>query len=218
MNQSLCLEGFPEDLLRWWEISKRDFPWRHASDPYYVFVAEVLLHRTRASQVVPVYTEFIGEFPTVKSLSDASLDDLRRITHSLGLLWRIDLLHQAASKIVGEFNGDLPYSRKELESLPGVSHYIASAIRCFAFNQAEVLLDTNTVRITGRVFDLKASDSSRRSKRFRELYRSLLDVKHPRQFNWAMIDLGAIICKPKNPLCTICPVSRKCQFAIRMKI
>jgi A/G-specific adenine glycosylase len=212
MNKLPSLGDFAENLLKWWKNNKRDFPWRKARDPYKILVSEILLHRTRASQVTPIYLEFLDRFPTIAALSETSIENVRRILYPLGLSWRTELLHKMGLEIMKKYEGKIPFKRKELEALPGVGHYIAAAVRCFCHGYPEVLLDTNTVRIIGRVFGIEKTDGSRRSKQFRELYESLIDQRYPREFNYAMIDLGALLCKPRNPVCNICPLSKKCKY------
>lgn len=199
-------------LLEWWKKNKRVFPWRESCDPYHVLVGEILLHRTKANQVVPVYQKFVEKFPTIATLANASFAEVRKIVHSLGLLWRTEALHKMAQDILTKFEGRIPVEREKLESLPGISHYIASAVRCFAFGYPEVLLDTNTVRIVGRVFGAQISDGSRRNRTFQRLYDSILDKENSRDFNYAMLDLGALVCLPSEPLCNICPVIQICVF------
>jgi len=218
MAPHLDAEKFRESLLNWWKENGRSFPWRDTRNPYHILISEILLHRTRADQVVPVYKEFIRAFPTVRDLASARSEDVMRILRPLGLFWRSKLIVRMANIIVTKFHGKIPYTKEDLESLPGVNHYIASAVRCFAWGKAEPLLDTNTVRILGRIFGLKVTDSSRRSKRFRQLYQDLIDMKHPREFNYAMIDLGALICTPKNPRCAACPVNQQCSHGRRLGV
>lgn len=209
------VKKFRHNLMGWWEHNGRKFPWRKRRNPYSILVAEVLLHRTRADQVVPVYRDFLKRFPSVKVIASASQSEVKYTLRSLGLQWRSELLHKMALEIVRQYNCKIPDRREQLESLPGVSHYIASAVRCFSFGLPEVLLDTNTVRITGRIFDLPVTDGSRRSKRFRDLLQFLLNHNHAREFNFAMIDLGALICRPEHPVCYICPVRDTCHYAGR---
>lgn len=215
MNESMTLFNrthFVEKLLEWWKENKREFPWRKTKDPYQILVAEVLLHRTKADQVLPIYSKFIEKFPTVKELAHATLEDVKKVLHPLGLHWRTRELHQMAIVIMQKYNGKIPHEREKLESLPGVSRYIASAVRCFAFNYPEIMLDTNIVRILGRIFEVKVTDSSRRSKHFIELYKSVANNNNTRELNLALIDLGALICKPKNPMCKICPIMQICAY------
>jgi A/G-specific adenine glycosylase len=121
-----------------------------------------------------------------------------------------------AVDIETRFNGQIPHSFEDLISLPGVNHYIASAVRCFAFGYPDILLDTNTVRVAGRVFGLPITDSSRRSKLFREVLERFMDSKHPRELNFALIDFAAEICKPKASLHDMCPIHDYCRFYLQI--
>lgn len=206
------LMTFRKDLLVWWRENQRDYPWRRTRDPYAIAVAEVLLHRTRADQVVPTYREFLEKYPSVSHLVKASIDELRSLIYPLGLHWRVDLLFNMAHELHRKFEGQIPTKREDLESLPGVSHYIATAIRCFAYGYPDALLDTNTVRICGRLLGIPVTDGSRRSGRFRSLLETLLDIEHPRKFNLALLDHGALICRSRNPLCNECSVMQHCSY------
>jgi A/G-specific adenine glycosylase len=182
-----------------------------------VLIGEILLHSTRASQVVPIYNKFLRKYPTISALAKASFSDVTEILRPLGLLWRAEALYNMNQEIVTKFKGNIPVEKDDLMSLPGISSYIASAVRCFAFDRPEVLLDTNTVRIIGRVFGIKVTDISRRSKNFRVFYESILPKKNFRDFNYAMLDLGALVCIPSEPLCSICPISQQCVYG-RIKL
>ena len=209
------MESFRKDLLAWWKESKRSYPWRETRDPYAIAIAEVLLHRTRADQVVPTYQEFLTTYPSVSHLAKASIEDLKALLHPLGLHWRVALLHNMAQLLHLRFGDLIPAKREDLESLPGVSHYIATAIRCFAYGYPDALLDTNTVRICGRLLGLTVTDGSRRSGKFRKLLEALVDTKHPREFNYALLDHGALICRSRNPRCNECSVNQHCCYGRR---
>ena len=208
--ENLDHEKFRRELLTWWAEAKREYPWRATHDPYRILVAETLLHRTRADQVVALYHRFLDRFPDIHSLAAAEPQELHDLLFSAGLRWRVDLLLKTAQEIERRFQGEIPHDRKELESLPGVGPYIAAAIRCFAFGEADAILDTNTVRIASRVFGFLMNDSSRRSPRVLRLLESLLDRDHPAAFNLALLDLGALVCLPRAPLCDQCPVQSMC--------
>ncbi len=208
---------FAKNLLEWWKNNQRDFPWRRTRNPYKILVSEILLHRTRANQVTPLYIEFLERFPTMAALSRANVENVKRTLHSLGLSWRTELLHKMAIQIIKKHGSKIPSRREELEALPGVGHYIASAVRCFSYGYPEILLDTNTVRILSRIFGIEKTDSSRRSKQFREIYESLIDQEHPRNFNYAMIDLGALVCRPRKPVCHTCPLAKFCMYRLSQK-
>lgn len=211
MNNGEAAVEFRNKLTRWWKFYGRKFPWRETEDPYKILVAEVLLHRTRAEQVVPVYSAFISEFPDIFSLAKSSKDKVMKLVYPLGLRWRAELLYEMAIEIMGR-GGRIKADKNWLCSLPGVNDYIASAVMSFAFNKPEPILDTNTVRIIGRLTGMRVTDSSRRSRKFREIYLYLMDRKNPRIFNMAMIDLGALVCRARTPLCDRCPLKKWCAY------
>lgn len=198
-------------LIAWGREHFRSFPWRLTQDPYCVLMAEVMLHRTQALQVIPVYEQFVRRYPDVPAFAQASNEELHGVLYSLGLRWRIDLTHAMAAELVTRFDGQVPQEKADLLSLSGVSDYIASAVRCFAWNLPEPLVDTNTVRIIGRLFGLEIKDSSRRNRRFRELITALVDPKEPRAYNYALLDLAHLICTKKHaPGCGKCPLQKWC--------
>ncbi len=201
-------------LLEWGKIHFRSFPWRKTDDPYRILVAEILLHRTQVHQMQPVYETFLNRFPDFPSLSRASREEIHRILYPVGLRWRVDSLYAMVQNIQHRFQGQIPESKKDLLSLPGVSDYIAGAVRCFAWNKPEVLLDTNTVRVVGRLLGWQVNDSSRRSQRFRKAIQALLAPQEPRDFNYALLDLAHLNClKRQPPLCKECPLKPWCSFA-----
>lgn len=176
-------------------------------------MAEVMLHRTQVLQVLPVYERFVRIYPDATSLAHASSKDLHALLFPLGLRWRVDLIWAMAAELADHFDGQVPKEKDKLLSLPGVSDYIASAVRCFAWNLPEPLIDTNTVRVVGRLFGLKIKDSSRRNRRYRELITALVDPEHPRAYNYALLDLAHLIChKRRAPECPRCPVRTRCVY------
>jgi A/G-specific adenine glycosylase len=178
-------------------------------------MSEVMLHRTQAIQVVPVYQSFLTTYTDIAVLAKASLQELQDALFSLGLRWRIELIYRMAGEIMSKFGGHIPVERADLLSLPGISEYIAGAVRCFAWNLPEPLADTNTIRVTGRLFGLQPKDSSRRSSRFRILLNSLLHFGEPRRYNYALLDLADGVCTKKRPPdCHLCPLQSLCQTAI----
>lgn len=198
-------------LLQWGQENFRSFPWRLTRDPYKILLSEVMLHRTQAVQVVPVYENFVCQYPDLPAMAKVSKNDLHKALYSLGLRWRIDLIYQMVSELMSRFGGEVPSERTELLSLPGVSEYIAGAVRCFSWNLPEPLADTNTVRIVGRLFGLEIKDSSRRNRQFRELIAMLVDPGDPRAYNYALLDLADKVCmKKQQPDCSNCPLSQIC--------
>jgi len=205
---------FRKKIIKWGKKNFREYPWRKTKDPYKILISEIMLHRTKADQVVPVYNRFLLKFPNIYDLARAEINEIEKIFKKLGLGWRIEKLSQTARIIVNQHCGVIPHDKKSLLELPGVGDYIASAVSCFAFSKPEPLLDTNTVRIVGRIFNLDITESSRRNKEYCELMKNLIDKKKPRRFNFALLDLGAILClKRGEPRCLECPLKTFCSYA-----
>lgn len=206
---------FRKALIAWGQEHFRPFPWRLTGDPYRLLVAEVMLHRTQAPQVVPVYERFVTTYPDVPTLAQISTEDLHQVLYSLGLRWRIDLIHAMAAALVARFSGQVPREKSDLLSLPGVSEYIASAVPCFAWNLPHPLIDTNTLRVVGRVFGIETKDSSRRNRRFRGLIAAFVDPNEPRAYNYALLDLAEQVCmKKRQPACERCPLLSYCAYGL----
>ena len=200
------------ELLKWGEKKIRNYPWRNTGDPYRVIVAEIMLQRTGADQVKKIYDKFIEKFPDFRSVVVAGQDRLRSELRPLGLLWRADLLYRMAQEVVGKYGGVLPLNRDELMKLPGIGHYIASALLCSLCNIPEPVLDTNTVRVIGRIFGIEVTDSSRRSKKFEKIMRDMIDCVEPRKFFLSIIDFAATVCTADDPKCKTCSLNDICSF------
>jgi len=204
--------SFRKALVAWGQKNFRTFPWRLTKDPYCILMAEIMLHRTQAPQVVPVYERFIERYPDVPVLAQATSNELHGALCSLGLRWRVTLVHTMAAELMARFNGQVPREKESLFSLPGVSEYISGAVRCFAWNLPEPLIVTNTVRVVGRLFGLVVKDSSRRNRQFRELIESLVEPGDSRAYNFALLDLAEGVCmKKRPPACKECPVHKWCS-------
>lgn len=201
------------ELLKWGEYNLRKFPWRETLNPYKIIVAEVMLHRTKANQVKDVYENFILKYPDFDSIVRAGRESIRADLKSLGLFWRADLLFDMARYIVEEYNCELPQDRKKLMAMPGVGNYISAAILCLGYNLPEPMLDTNTVRVLGRIFGLKITDSSRRSKLFYGIMNDLINFWYPRNVSLALIDYANMVCIPgEKPRCEICNLRDICTY------
>jgi DNA (cytosine-5)-methyltransferase 1 len=199
-------QAFRKDLLAWHADHGRIYPWRTHVDPWHVLMAEVCLHRTRADQVRPVYEALSDLAPTPAAMvacEDQALDAMR----SLGLRWRAQNMLAIARVLVDQHNGEVPASDFELRQLPGVGDYVANAVITFGFGRRAVIVDTNTARIVGRVRD--------RARTMRWQLRLDLHSLAGREgpdaaFNYALLDLGAQVCRAGTPLCEDCPVERHC--------
>lgn len=205
--------AFRNRLVNWWHETGREFPWRNTNNVFHILVSEIMLQRTKADQVVSVFNDFISKYPTPNDVVNASKEDISQTLFSLGLPQRIDHIIKMAKQIKDDFQGNVPETYTELRKLDGVGDYIASAVCCFGYRQPIIVVDTNTVRIVGRIFGVPTHAESRRKKDIREKHQFLLDSTNPRAYNYALLDLGALICTPKEPACTRCPVVEYCVYA-----
>lgn len=205
-------------ILNWGRDNLRDFPWRKTSDPYKILIAEIMLHRTRALQVERIYELFLLKYPDFNSICDAEIETIISELSGLGLHWRAKLLHNLACNLIKNYNGIIPSIKEELMEFSGIGNYIASAVVCFAFEKPEPILDTNTVRVIGRVFGLKITDSSRRSKIFEEKMFKMVNLGNCKYFSLSLIDFAEAICKPKVPLCYVCPINDLCDYYKEMVV
>ena len=194
-------------LIAWYERVHRDLPWRRTSDPYRVWVSEIMLQQTRAQAVVPYFERFLDRFPTVDALAAAHEEDALALWSGLGYYSRARNLVRAARTIHAA--GAFPDDRAGLRALPGVGDYTAAAIASIAFGRPHAVLDGNVLRVVARVEnDAAEIGSARTRERFRAIAQAWLDPLRPGAFNQALMELGATVCLPKNPRCSACPLSR----------
>lgn len=221
MNQSICEEHIYLEstkniwnlILKWGENNLRSYPWRDDyKNSYNILVAEIMLHRTRADQVKPIYESFIKKYPDIKSIASSDRDDIRKDLYQLGLNWRSEQLYKMAKEIQERYDGIIPNDLNTLVELPGVGPYISSAIICFVHNEKIAVLDTNIVRVIGRLFGMKIRDSSRKSKEFRSVMTDLISYGEPRKFTLSLIDFAALICRSTRPKCNICLIKNICKY------
>jgi A/G-specific adenine glycosylase len=198
-------------LLTWYRRHQRDLPWRRTSDPYAVWVSEIMLQQTQVATAIPYYERFMKRFPTAKKLATAPLDRVLKAWEGLGYYSRCRYLHRAAKVVVEEFDGRLPESVQELRRLPGIGRYTAGAISSIAFGLREPVLDGNVIRVLCRLFRIRGNPKgAAKQKRLWKLAESLLPNRDAGLFNQAMMDLGATICTPRGPHCDVCPVRKHC--------
>ena len=199
-------------ILEWYHDNSRDFPWRHTRDLYKIMVAEFMLHRTRAEQVVPVYNEFIKRYPDVHSLAQADPDDIKNVTRHLGLHWRARHFIKAARYIIDKFSGKFPDNYDDLRKIPGVGEYIAGAIFVVCFNKPAPVVDSNIARFINRFYGLNLKGEIRRKKGIVEIATELFNHEEPGKLLFAMVDFTSIICKPGKTDCNFCPLKSQCKF------
>jgi len=202
-------------LVKWYEVKgRKNLPWRNTKDAYKILIAELMLQKTHAiQQVLPVYEVFVKKFPTPYALLDASVDEIKEVIQSLGLQnTRSRRLKELADVLVHQFKGEVPKGYAFLISLPGVGEYVANAVECIAFNQPKVMVDANVGRVLGRVFFGKEEypPSKYGTKKIAE---ELLQLNGFKELNLAIIDLGALVCIPKSPKCSECPLCDVCIYA-----
>jgi A/G-specific adenine glycosylase len=200
------------DLRRWFERHGRhSLPWRRDRTPWRVLVAEAILHRTRADTASRVFSEVAAEFPDPASVL-ACADRWRELIRPAGLAWRGEAFLACCRALVDEFEGEVPASFELLSRLPGVGHYAASAVLCFAFGARISLVDTNTIRLASRISGIPLPPSAHRAARAHALVSRLGDRGQPPDAtdNFALLDIAALVCRPNAPRCDICPLCPVC--------
>lgn len=201
-----------KNLLKWYSANKRDLPWRRTAEPYRILVSEVMLQQTQVKTVIPYYEAFIERFPTARHLADAGLQEVLKAWEGLGYYARARNLHRAAKVIVSEHGGQLPDTYGAMHKLPGVGDYIAAAVLSIAFGKALAVVDGNVKRVLARLFCMDYPVNVAAShKHFQAASSMLLKHDAPGEFNQAMMELGALVCRSKAPLCLECPVSKECR-------
>ncbi|MEW6569013.1 MAG: A/G-specific adenine glycosylase [Chloroflexota bacterium] len=205
-----------EALLRWYDHNARDLPWRRSRDPYAIWVAEVMLQQTRVETVIPYFERWMGRFPTVAALAEASPEQVLGLWEGLGYYGRARNLHRAAQRVVTEHAGVLPASVEALRHLPGIGRYTAAAIAAIAFGLDGIALDGNQRRVLARFFDLPHDPRTRDGERaLLQLAAGLLPPGRASAFNQALMDLGATVCTPRAPRCPECPLRSGCLARAR---
>ena len=194
-------------LLRWFDRDQRDLPWRRTSDPYRIWVSEVMLQQTRVAAVLEHYGRFCERFPTLASLASAKEETVLAAWSGLGYYRRARNLQAAAKKVVAEFDGQIPRGITQLRLLPGVGRYTAAAIASIAFREPVALVDGNVERVIKRV----VAEPLARNGRVWAVAERLLSRRRPGDFNQAMMELGATICPPREPRCRLCPLYAWCR-------
>lgn len=199
-------------LLNWYEKHARQLPWRNNSDPYIVWVSEIMLQQTQVETVLPYFKRWMDRFPSLQLLADASQQEVLSIWEGLGYYSRARNMHLAAQIVQAEYGGQLPSQMKQLRRLPGIGRYTAAAIASMAFGQDEATLEGNIRRVLSRLFDLRiAARSPQGEKQLWEWAATNLPKGRAGDYNQALMDLGALVCTPRQPDCTHCPLSGLCQ-------
>ncbi len=199
------------NLIKWYEINKRDLPWRHEKDPYKIWLSEVILQQTQVVQGLSYYLRFTQAFPHVNSLAKASEDQVLKLWQGLGYYSRARNLHETAKVISKDFKGRFPAEYNQIRALKGIGDYTAAAIASFAFNLPFAVVDGNVYRFLSRIFGITTPiDTTTAKKQFQELASSILNKKEPALHNQAIMEFGSQYCRPSNPDCPKCIFNSKC--------
>lgn len=204
-------QKFRRRLLSWYAKHERDLPWRRSSNPYRVWISEVMLQQTQVETVKPYFQRFVKEFPTVKKLAAAKEQEVLRLWEGLGYYRRARQLHAAAQQIVAEHRGRFPDDVETLQTLPGIGRYTAGAIVSIAFDKPAPILEANTIRLLSRLIAYPADPmKSAGQKILWQTAEELLPRKEIARFNQALMELGSLVCTPQNPKCDQCPAVQLC--------
>ncbi len=224
----LCFQHYPDHTLHkfnellypWYQLNQRELPWRGVSDPYLIWVSETILQQTRVSQGLDYYGRFVKRFPDVNSLAGAHEDELMKIWEGLGYYSRARNMHEAAQNIVKVHNGIFPNQYDEILKLKGVGEYTAAAVASIAFGLPYAVVDGNVSRVMARYFGISEAVNTTTGQKLvreaaNELLKSSLKSIHTGIHNQAVMELGALVCTPKNPGCGICPVAESCHANLK---
>jgi A/G-specific adenine glycosylase len=205
------LKNISGKLLHWYSSNYRNLPWRQTKDPYRIWLSEIILQQTRVSQGMPYYSKFVEKYPKLQNLAEARLDDVLKLWQGLGYYSRARNMHTCAKTIIKEFDGKFPDSFDQLHKLKGVGKYTAAAIASICFHEAVPSIDGNVYRVISRIFGIYNDISKSASyKVFFEKVKKIIPSRDPGVFNQALMELGALICLPKNPKCEACPLRVYC--------
>ena len=203
---------FHRALTTWYHKHGRDLPWRRTRDPYAILVSEYMLQQTQVSTVIPYYEKWLRRFPDFASLARASENDVLHAWQGLGYYTRARNLHATAKRVISQYDGRFPRSIAQMQQLPGIGKYTAHAVASFAFNQTVPIVEANTARVLTRLFDFRHSiDYVAGRKTLWQYGATLVPTVNARIYNSALIDLGALVCIPREPKCGICPVKKFCS-------
>ena len=204
--------NFSAKVINWYELNQRDLPWRKTNDPYKIWLSEIILQQTRIDQGIYYYHQFVETYPDIKSLANSTEEQILKLWQGLGYYSRARNLYKTAKIIVDKYNGRFPNEYKEVIQLPGIGEYTAAAILSMAFKKPFAVVDGNVFRVIARVFGIVTPiDSGKGKKIVAEKVNRLLDIQIPGIFNQAIMEFGALYCKPVNPACSSCIFSADCK-------
>ncbi|MGV3508870.1 MAG: A/G-specific adenine glycosylase [Sphingobacteriaceae bacterium] len=204
--------SFIEEVIAWYQFNKRDLPWRKTKDPYIIWLSEVILQQTRVDQGLPYFHRFVEKYPQVKDFASATEDEILNLWQGLGYYSRGRNMHYTAQMVMEEHSGYFPTKYDDLIKLKGVGEYTAAAISSFSANEAKAVVDGNVFRVLARYFGIdEPINSSKAKKIFTDIANEVIDKNNPAISNQALMEFGSLQCRPKNPLCSSCPLQISCN-------
>ncbi|WP_207424446.1 A/G-specific adenine glycosylase [Desertivirga brevis] len=204
--------SFIAEIIGWYENNKRDLPWRKTTDPYVIWLSEIILQQTRVDQGMPYFNRFAERFPTVADFAEAQEDEILKLWQGLGYYSRGRNMHKTAQMVMEEYGGYFPKRYDELVKLKGIGEYTAAAISSFSANEAKAVVDGNVFRVLARYFGIEEPiNSSKAKKIFTDLANEVIDKMQPGLSNQALMEFGSLQCRPKNPHCETCPLKLSCE-------
>ncbi|MHA1192298.1 MAG: hypothetical protein ACTSP9_08385 [Promethearchaeota archaeon] len=210
---------FVKLILDWFKNNKREFSWRTLKlTPFQVLVAELMLQKTNASQVENLFPRFIKIYPNPESIVNLKEDDLAKLLQPLGLFNRRARDLKKTAEIILELGNVIPSEKKDLMSLPGVGDYIANAVLCFAFSKKMPIIDANVGRVMKRIYSFPVKSAPSRDKKLAERMEELIPDRYFKKFNYAILDMAALICIPRKPKCEECPLTAICDYYVNLQI
>ncbi|ALX48955.1 A/G-specific adenine glycosylase [Lentibacillus amyloliquefaciens] len=210
--QSFDIQGFQEKLIDWYQNNKRDLPWRKDQDPYKVWVSEIMLQQTQVNTVIPYFQRFMSKYPTLYDLAYADPQEVLKTWEGLGYYSRARNLQNAVREVAESYGGKVPDDPKRLGKLKGIGPYTKGAILSIAFDQVLPAVDGNVMRVLARVLKIEDDIADPKVKKQFERYaEALISHEDPSSFNQGIMELGALVCTPKEPMCMFCPVQEHCR-------
>ncbi len=204
------IHTFAKALMGWYRLSARDLPWRKTSDPYKIWISEVMLQQTTVNAVIPYYLRWIEKFPNIESVALSSEQNILKAWQGLGYYSRARNIHSTAKIVAQELKGVFPSQKDILRRLPGLGPYTTGAVLSIAFDQREPIIDANVRRVLMRQLKIKGKADTAHDGKILKFLLSVMPLKNNRIFNQALMELGALVCRSKNPSCLICPLRKSC--------
>ncbi|WP_411273535.1 A/G-specific adenine glycosylase [Daejeonella sp.] len=210
---------FARVIIDWYSHHKRDLPWRHTSDPYVIWLSEIIMQQTRVDQGTPYFNRFAEKYPTVADFASAEEDDILKMWQGLGYYSRGRNMHYTARMVMEEYGGYFPSDYNSLLKLKGIGEYTAAAISSFSTNEARAVVDGNVFRLLARYFGIDIPINTGKGKKvFTDIANQLIDKKQAGIYNQAAMEFGSQVCKPKNPHCPLCPLRPGCTACLSSRI